>query len=134
MNNFPKLELEQTEKQSDKKLSLGSIKPYDSNSFIRKPEIIRGSNNRFKSAVEPFIADEMSDANRLQLETLFGDLWVEYKTAIAVGRNIDVEAVQAISDSFAVQSPSSALKLGLVDGLRFEDEVKASLMKIIFLL
>jgi len=95
-----------------------------------KPEIIRGSNNRFKSAVEPFIADEMSDANRLQLETLFGDLWVEYKTAIAVGRNIDVEAVQAISDSFAVQSPSSALKLGLVDGLRFEDEVKASLMKI----
>ena len=42
MNNFPKLELEQTEKQSDKKLSLGSIKPYDSNSFIRKPEIIRG--------------------------------------------------------------------------------------------
>lgn len=95
-----------------------------------KPEIIRGSNNRFKSAIEPFIADEMSDANRLQLETLFGDLWVEYKTAIAVGRNIDVEAVQAISDSFAVQSPSSALKLGLVDGLRFEDEVKASLMKI----
>lgn len=95
-----------------------------------KPEVIRGSNNRFKSAVEPYISEEMSDANRLQLQALFGDLWTEYKAAIAKSRNMDSELVQAISDSFAVQSPSSALNFGLVDGLRFEDEVRKSLMDV----
>ena len=95
-----------------------------------KPEIVRGSNNRFKSAVEPYIESEMSAANRMQLETLFGDIWSEFKADIAISRNMTSEDVQAISDSFAMQSPNSALALGLIDGLRFEDEVRKSLMKI----
>ncbi len=94
-----------------------------------KPEIIRGSNNKFKSAVEPYIENEMSESNRLQLETLFGDLWSEYKSEIAASRKMKSSMIQAITDSFAVQSPNSALASGLVDDLRFEDEVRKSLMQ-----
>ncbi len=88
-----------------------------------KPEIIRGSNNKFKSAVEPFIASEMSDANREQLETLFGDLWDEYKWGIAKNRGLLPEDIQAMTDSFAVQLPVVALKNNIVDALWFEDQV-----------
>lgn len=95
-----------------------------------KPEIIRGSNNRFKSAVEPFIEEEMSESNRLQLETLFGDLWSEYKTTIAESREMEPKEIQAVSDSFAVHSAASALDYGLIDGARFEDEVRKSLMQV----
>jgi len=94
-----------------------------------KPEIIRGSNNKFKSAIEPFIADEMSAANREQLETLFGDLWSDFKSAIAKNRGLTPDGIQAMTDTFAAQLPALALENNLVDALWYEDEVMDFLVK-----
>jgi len=46
-------------------------------------QIIRGSNNKFKSAVEPFMYDHMSDANRAQMETLIGSMWDHMKAELS---------------------------------------------------
>ena len=88
-----------------------------------KPEIVRGSNNKFKSAVEPFIEDSMSTANRNQLEALLGGIWNDYLEGIASTRDLTVEDLQAISDRFAVHTPKQALSDGMVDVLWYKDEV-----------
>ncbi|MCT4624229.1 MAG: signal peptide peptidase SppA, partial [Schleiferiaceae bacterium] len=96
-----------------------------------KPEIIRGSNNKFKSAVEPFIEDSMSYSNRLQLETLLGDLWQEYAGAIADGRGLKIDDIQVLADDFAVQSPKKSVEAGLIDALWYPDEMDEHLRKLV---
>ena len=51
-------------------------------------QIIRGSNNKFKSAVEPFMYDQMSDANRAQMQQLLNSMWDQMKAGIEQERGI----------------------------------------------
>ncbi|MGB0167355.1 MAG: S49 family peptidase, partial [Luteibaculum sp.] len=53
-------------------------------------QIIRGRNNKFKSAVEPFMYDKMSDANRAQLTEFIGDRWQVVRQDMAEGRGLEV--------------------------------------------
>jgi protease-4 len=77
---------------------------------------------RFKSAVEPFLLDKMSPANRLQIETLLNSIWKNMLTGISKQRNISVEELQAMADELKVASPDDALQLKLVDELKYKDE------------
>jgi protease-4 len=90
-----------------------------------EPVVIR--HGTFKAAVEPFILNKMSDANRLQNQTLANALWGTITEAISVSRNIPVENLAEWANTLAVDSPKAALELGLVDGLRYEDQVKGEL-------
>ena len=85
-------------------------------------QAIRGSNNQFKSAVEPFIQEEMSSSNRLQLETLAGDLWNEMKEAIAWSRDMDPAELQKLADQLLLIDAQDVLAQGLCDRLLFEDQ------------
>ena len=85
-------------------------------------QAIRGSNNQFKSAVEPFIQEEMSSSNRLQLETLAGDLWNEMKKAIASSRGLDPEFLQKLADELLLIDAQDVQTQGLCDRLLFEDQ------------
>jgi protease-4 len=78
---------------------------------------------KYKSAVEPYILDKMSDANREQLTSLLGDLWSEWKGAVAADRKLGPEAVQRVSDEQGMLSGPEALKAGLVDRLATPDAV-----------
>ena len=53
-------------------------------------QIVRGPNNRFKSAVEPYFLDKMSEANREQMDKLLGTVWGQILQAISESRNISV--------------------------------------------
>lgn len=86
-------------------------------------QVIRGKNNKFKSAVEPFLYDKMSDANREQTELYLKGLWGVALDGISSARKISVEQLNHIADSMPVQQPDVALKLGLIDGLKYKDEV-----------
>jgi protease IV len=85
-------------------------------------QVIRGSNNQFKSAVEPFLQNSMSEANRTQLSTLAEDLWGFMLEEVAEGRNIDQTTLQSIADSIAIDKAQAALSLNFVDVLMHEDE------------
>ena len=79
---------------------------------------------QFKSAVEPYFLDKMSDANREQLSTLANALWDVYLKDVATSRKISVEQINNIADSLLCSSPKAALELKLVDQLAYADEAE----------
>ena len=79
---------------------------------------------QFKSAVEPYFLDKMSDANRVQLSTLANSLWAVYLQDVSKARKISVNQLNNIADSMLCSSPQEALKLKLVDKLAYSDEVE----------
>lgn len=87
-------------------------------------QIIRGPNNKFKSAVEPYFLDKMSEANREQMERLLNSVWAEIASDISASRNISVERINEIADNLETYfDAEAALSSGLVDGLKYKDEI-----------
>ena len=87
-------------------------------------QIVRGPNNRFKSAVEPYFLDKMSEANREQMDNLLGTLWGQILQGISETRNISVEQLNQIADNLELMTDAQkALDYGLVDKLLFKDQV-----------
>ncbi len=85
---------------------------------------------KFKSAVEPFIVEEMSSENRKQITAFMNSINSHLLRAISVSRNIDEDNLENISNNMFVQSPSDALKYKLVDKLNYEVEVIALLKEL----
>ena len=87
-------------------------------------QIVRGPNNRFKSAVEPYFLDKMSEANREQMDKLLGTVWRQILQGISQSRNISVEQLNQIADNLeTLFNANMALEYGLVDNLYFKDQV-----------
>lgn len=77
----------------------------------------------YKSAVEPFFADKMSDKNREQVTAYLGGLYHTMLDGISKSRNISVETLHEIADDYKIQQPNDALAYKMVDGLKYKDEV-----------
>lgn len=90
-------------------------------------QVIRGSNNDFKSAVEPFFREDMSDSSRLQIETYINGLWGNYKKDIAADRKISQEELHRIAENVLVTDLNDAVKYKLIDETKYRDEVLAIL-------
>lgn len=86
-------------------------------------QIIRGKNNKFKSAVEPFMYDEMSDANREQIEKFLNTIWMDWLTDVSESRGLTTEQLMTYADSLTAFNPVKAVEIGLIDGLKYGDEV-----------
>ena len=78
---------------------------------------------KYKSAVEPYVLDRMSDASREQLGALLGDIWEDWKGAVAGDRRLAPADIQYLSDEKGVLTAAEALKAGLLDRLAAPDEV-----------
>lgn len=77
---------------------------------------------QFKSAIEPFISDKMSEANKLQTSVLLNSIWNDITKKIGEARNITPQRLNEIADSMLVMNAESALKYGFVDSLIYYDE------------
>lgn len=77
----------------------------------------------FKSAIEPFINDKMSDANREQVTAFLTDMWNHYTGKISESRNLPVEELNRLANNLEIDDAESALNAKLVDALAFEDQV-----------
>ena len=84
---------------------------------------------KFKSAIEPFMLDKMSDANRTQVETYLGSLWNHMTKGISDSRKISVKDINDMANNLAIRSPEDAVKYKLVDELKYEDEVFSAIKK-----
>ena len=78
----------------------------------------------FKSAVEAFTLDKMSEENRLQTESYLKDLNDHFLAHVAESRSIDLERLNEINAQMLVRDIADAVELGLVDGLWYDDQVK----------
>ena len=81
----------------------------------------------FKSAVEPYILDKMSEDNRTQLEYLLGGIKEDFINNIAEDRGIDAVEFNEILNSLKGLDPDSCVKYGLLDGTRYYDEILVDL-------
>ena len=86
--------------------------------------VLRGPDNQFKSAVEPFTRTSMSDANREQMNALLDGIWSEVRSGIASGRNLSEDKVDEIAATLSLRVAEDGVNVGLFDGLMYEDEVK----------
>jgi protease-4 len=90
-------------------------------------EIIRGSNNDFKSAVEPFFRDKMSDSSRLQIERYLSSMWDDIRKDIAKDRNVSANTLNEIAESAKIHNSEDAVNYKLMDAVKYRDEVMAEI-------
>ena len=86
-----------------------------------KAEVFRPTACKYKSAVEPFILDRMSDANRRQMQQVVNSLWETINRSVSESRGIAVGELNRIADALEVTLPEEALHRGFVDSLVYED-------------
>jgi len=91
-------------------------------------QVIRGEGNDFKSAVEPFFLDKMSDSSRMQLQRLLDAMWTEYKDVLGKSRNLTSSYLDSLAQNALIRRGSHAAEFKLVDGVKYYDEV-LSLLK-----
>jgi protease-4 len=77
----------------------------------------------YKSAVEPFITDKMSDKNREQVTAYLNGLYATFLGDISKSRKINKDSLFKIADQYRIQQPKDAEKYKMVDGLKYKDEI-----------
>lgn len=83
----------------------------------------------YKSAVEPFLLSDISEANRSQQEAYLGAIWQSIRKSIAEGRNLPSDSiVNTWADSFSATQPAEwYVEQGIADGLRYNHQIEESL-------
>ncbi|KDN54421.1 signal peptide peptidase SppA [Flavobacterium seoulense] len=84
-----------------------------------KMEVIR--HGKYKSAVEPFLEDKMSDANREQTTALLQSVWNSVCTDIAKSRKISTSKLNEIANGLLARTPEMAKQQKLIDQIAYED-------------
>lgn len=109
-------------------LGLGAELSFFKNTFDKldvEVQVIRGSDNDFKSAVEPFFRESMSDSSRVQIERYMSSLWLDYRKAIAKDRKVSIEKLDKIANEVLIQRVTDAVDQKLIDKALYRDEVVA---------
>ncbi len=86
-------------------------------------EVIRGTNNDFKSAVEPYFRTNMSDSSRHQIETYMNGMWNEICSEIAKDTKQNTKELNLIADSLLIRRAEDAVKFNLMKGTMYRDEI-----------
>ena len=82
---------------------------------------------KFKSATEPLREDHMTEANRIQLTALLNDFYNRLLRTTATARHIDTAVLRKCANESLIRRAADALQYTLVDGLKYDDEVKDEL-------
>jgi len=95
-------------------------------------QVVRGRNNKFKSAVEPYLLDKMSDASREQTSVYLNSIWSHLLKGISERRSIPVDSLNAYANQvMTYQKPDIALKYKFFDNLKYKDQVLADFRKLV---
>ncbi|MGB1971556.1 MAG: signal peptide peptidase SppA [Flavobacteriaceae bacterium] len=90
-----------------------------------KMEVVR--HGKYKSAVEPYLEKQMSEANRLQINSLLNSVWETVRSEIQISRSLSIERLDEIAHGLLASQPQTAQEVGLVDGVTYSDEYKNKL-------
>jgi protease-4 len=92
-------------------------------------QVIR--HGKYKSAIEMFTLDKMSDPNRVQYNAFISDIWGAMLDDISASRNISTDQLNIIADNLDALDADKALAAKMVDGLLYKDEVLSELKTLI---
>ncbi len=90
-----------------------------------KMEVIR--HGKYKSAVEPYLTNKMSEANREQTTSLLKSIWSEITDDISKSRKISIEQLNLIADNANGRNAAIAKENNLIDAIIYEDQYKEKL-------
>ncbi|AHM59590.1 signal peptide peptidase sppa, 67k type [Flammeovirgaceae bacterium 311] len=94
-----------------------------------EPQIFRVG--EFKSAVEPLIRNDMSEASREQTNSFLNNIYQTFLREVSQSRNIEVNELERISDEMLVRRAEDALKYKIVDELGYLDQIHAEMRNIL---
>ncbi len=92
-------------------------------------EVIR--HGKYKSAVEPFLDNKMSDANREQITALLNSIWATVSSDISKSRNIPLPKLNEIANGLLARTPEMAKEQHLVDIIAYEDVYHDAIRKVL---
>ena len=87
-----------------------------------EPQVFR--HGTFKSAIEPYILNKMSPANRTQMETYINSIWGTIVEGIADSRNLSIDSLNIYANELSAMMAEDALEKRMIDALMYEDEVE----------
>ncbi|HYJ38788.1 MAG TPA: signal peptide peptidase SppA [Chitinophagaceae bacterium] len=79
---------------------------------------------KFKSATEPFREEKMTEPNRVQMKEILEDIYSHFLMKVSESRKIDTATLRDFADNNNIQFANDALQYKLVDGLKYDDEIK----------
>ncbi|MDY0780318.1 signal peptide peptidase SppA [Tenacibaculum sp. IB213877] len=85
-----------------------------------KMEVVR--HGKYKSAVEPFLTNKMSDENREQITSFLQSIWSEMTNDISKSRNISIEKLNEIADNSDGRNATIAQEVNLIDAVIYADQ------------
>lgn len=88
-------------------------------------QVVRGSNNDFKSAVEPFFRKSISDSSRVQLERYLNSMWEDITTDLSDEKGLTVNELNEIADSTYIRRLTDAVDFKFINDVKYRDEVLA---------
>lgn len=86
-------------------------------------QVVRGTDNHFKSAVEPFFLTEMSDSARHQNQRYIESMWADMRADIAKDRKVSAEELDRIAENAEIVHVKDAVKHKLINAAKYRDEV-----------
>ena len=95
------------------------------NQFGIKMEVIR--HGKYKSAVEPFLQNRMSDENRTQIKDLLDAVWTTIRDEIAESREISKTNLETLVEELSITDAEEAMSNALIDALVYEKGFEKSL-------
>ncbi|MVM34351.1 signal peptide peptidase SppA [Spirosoma sp. HMF4905] len=92
-----------------------------------KPEIFRVG--EFKSAVEPFIRENMSEPNKRQVTSFLNSINDHMLVRVAQSRGLRVDSLKRYADKLTIQTPEDALRTKLITNVGYQDELEGVIRK-----
>ena len=84
---------------------------------------------QFKGAVEPFLRNDISEENRMQIESYLGSIYNTYLQGLAQTTDLSEAKLRSLADSMQVFLPQDAVDQGMVTQLSYDDQVKESIRR-----
>lgn len=84
---------------------------------------------KYKSATEIFRTNEMTPENEFQTKEWLGDMYGYFLQQSSKARGIDTTALHQLANNASIQTPQDALQFKLIDGVKYDDEVKDEIKK-----
>jgi len=92
-----------------------------------KPQIFYAG--KFKSATEPFRESQMTEANKVQTTVWLNDLYDDLISTTSLSRRINADTLKSYANNYEITNTEKALDVHLIDGLKYDDEVKSEIRK-----
>ncbi len=94
-----------------------------------KPVLIR--HGKYKTAAEPFVREQISQPNKVQIQLLLNRIWSQILSATSQHTGLSTTELNKLADNLSIKLSSDAVKYGLVDGQIYYDQLLDTLKQLI---